>query len=204
MNYIGLSAYDTANGPGVRVSLFVSGCTLRCKGCFNKESWSFTAGRPFTAETEAQIMKALDSKWIAGFSLLGGDPFEPEHEAVLAGLLERIKERFPDKTVWAWTGRTFKHVEKSRLLPYIDRLVDGAYVQKLHLEKQGAWRGSSNQRIIPLYQGRCQRSRLGDLPLGCFGIGSFAICAISLCGVCRWTQQKGRDGALFRQTFKSR
>ena len=77
MNYIGLSAYDTANGPGVRVSLFVSGCTLRCKGCFNKESWSFTAGRPFTAETEAQIMKALDSKWIAGFSLLGGDPFEP-------------------------------------------------------------------------------------------------------------------------------
>ena len=129
MNYIGLSAYDTANGPGVRVSLFVSGCTLRCKGCFNKESWSFTAGRPFTAETEAQIMKALDSKWIAGFSLLGGDPFEPEHEAVLAGLLERIKERFPDKTVWAWTGRTFKHVEKSRLLPYIDRLVDGAYVQ---------------------------------------------------------------------------
>lgn len=158
MNYIGLSAYDTANGPGVRVSLFVSGCTLRCKGCFNKESWSFTAGRPFTAETEAQIMKALDSKWIAGFSLLGGDPFEPEHEAVLAGLLERIKERFPDKTVWAWTGRTFKHVEKSRLLPYIDRLVDGSYVQKLHLEKQGAWRGSSNQRIIPLYQGRIDES----------------------------------------------
>lgn len=97
MNYIGLSAYDTANGPGVRVSLFVSGCTLRCKGCFNKESWSFTAGRPFTAETEAQIMKALDSKWIAGFSLLGGDPFEPEHEAVLAGLLEHIKERFQIK-----------------------------------------------------------------------------------------------------------
>ena len=97
-------------------------------------------------------------KWIAGFSLLGGDPFEPEHEAVLAGLLERIKERFPDKTVWAWTGRTFKHVEKSRLLPYIDRLVDGAYVQKLHLEKQGAWRGSSNQRIIPLYQGRIDES----------------------------------------------
>ena len=158
MNYIGLSAYDTANGPDVRVSLFVSGCTLRCKGCFNKESWSFTAGRPFTAETEAQIMKALDSKWIAGFSLLGGDPFEPEHEAVLAGLLERIKERFPEKTVWAWTGRTFKHVEKSRLLPYIDRLVDGAYVQKLHLAKQGAWRGSSNQRIIPLYQGRIDES----------------------------------------------
>ena len=75
MNYIGLSAYDTANGPGVRVSLFVSGCTLRCKGCFNKESWSFTAGRPFTAETEAQIMKALDSKWIAGFSGVYVDSF---------------------------------------------------------------------------------------------------------------------------------
>ena len=109
-------------------------------------------------EKSTLLGKALDSKWIAGFSLLGGDPFEPEHEAVLAGLLERIKERFPDKTVWAWTGRTFKHVEKSRLLPYIDRLVDGAYVQKLHLEKQGAWRGSSNQRIIPLYQGRIDES----------------------------------------------
>ena len=107
MNYIGLSAYDTANGPGVRVSLFVSGCTLHCKGCFNQESWSFTAGRPFTAETEAQIMKALDSKWIAGFSLLGGDPFEPEHEAVLAGLLERIKERFPDGPLSTWKRAGF-------------------------------------------------------------------------------------------------
>ena len=154
MNYIGLSHYDTANGPGVRVSLFVSGCTIHCKGCFNEESWSFTAGNPFTEETEAEIMKALDSKWVAGFSLLGGDPFEPEHAEVLTGLLKRIKERYPEKNIWAWTGRTFKHVEGSPLLPYIDRLVDGAYVQKLHMAKQGAWRGSSNQRIIPLFEGR--------------------------------------------------
>ncbi|WP_443743536.1 anaerobic ribonucleoside-triphosphate reductase activating protein [Sutterella sp.] len=161
MNYIGLSGYDTANGPGVRVSLFVSGCRVHCKGCFNEESWSFTAGKPFTEATEAQIMKALDSKWIAGLSLLGGDPFEPEHAETLTGLLKRIKERFPEKTIWVWTGRTYAHVKDSPLMPYIDMLVDGPYVQKLHVEKQGAWRGSTNQRFIPLVAGHVDESLAG-------------------------------------------
>ena len=106
MNYIGLSAYDTANGPGVRVSLFVSGCTLRCKGCFNKESWSFTAGRPFTAETEAQIMKALDSKWIAGFSLLGGDPFGSS-SASRNGSQRKPSGRGPEGPLSTWKRAGF-------------------------------------------------------------------------------------------------
>lgn len=153
MNYIGLSAYDTANGPGVRVSLFVSGCTVHCKGCFNEESWDFNAGRPFTEETEAKIMAALDSKWIAGFSLLGGDPFEPEHAETLAGLLSRIRAKYPEKSIWVWTGRTYEHIKDSPLMPFIDRLVDGAYVARRKIEKQGAWRGSDNQRIIPIRAG---------------------------------------------------
>lgn len=161
MNYVGLSKYDTANGPGVRVSLFVSGCRLHCRGCFNEESWDFAAGKPFTDETLEEILKALDSKWIAGFSLLGGDPFEPEHEATLVKLLEAIRARFPEKTIWAWTGRTVEKVEKSPLLPLIDMLVDGPFVEKLKTEKQGAWRGSVNQRIIPLVAGRVDLSPEG-------------------------------------------
>lgn len=149
MNYIGISKYDTANGPGIRVSLFVSGCRLHCKGCFNPESWSFDAGKPFTAETQAEILRALDSPYVAGFSLLGGDPFEPEHEETLLGLLKAIKARFPEKPLWAWTGRTYEHVKTSPLLPYIDVLVDGPFVERLKIENaKCAWRGSSNQRVI--------------------------------------------------------
>ncbi len=148
MNYIGFSKYDTANGPGVRVSLFVAGCTLHCKGCFNTESWNFTAGKPFTPETEATILKALDNPYVAGFSLLGGDPFEPEHEAVLLGLLKKIKQQFPQKTIWAWTGRVFDKVKASPLLSYIDVLVDGPFVEKKKVTEQGLWYGSTNQRVL--------------------------------------------------------
>lgn len=150
MNYIGISKYDTANGPGVRVSLFVSGCTLRCKGCFNPESWPFDAGLPFTEETENEILNALDNRWVAGFSLLGGDPFEPEHEATLLHLLKRIRAERPDKTVWAWTGRVYDRVKASPLLDFIDVLVDGPFVEKLKTTKKGEWRGSTNQRVIEI------------------------------------------------------
>ena len=148
MNYIGFSKYDTANGPGVRVSLFVSGCTLHCKGCFNRESWDFASGKPFTADTEAMILKALENPYVAGFSLLGGDPFEPEHEAALLSLLQKIKTQFPKKTVWAWTGRVFDKVKASPLLSYIDVLVDGPFVEKKKVTEQGLWYGSTNQRVL--------------------------------------------------------
>ena len=148
MNYIGFSKYDTANGPGVRVSLFVAGCTLHCKGCFNEASWDFKAGKPFDAAAEAAVLRALDNPYVAGFSLLGGDPFEPEHERVLLGLLSTIKAKFPEKTIWAWTGRVFAHVKRSPLLSYIDVLVDGPFVEKKQVTEQGRWYGSTNQRIL--------------------------------------------------------
>ena len=150
MNYIGFSKYDTANGPGVRVSLFVSGCTVHCKGCFNQESWDFAAGKPFTDETTAAILKALDNPYVAGFSLLGGDPFEPEHEATLVKLLAAVKTRFPEKTIWVWTGRVFDKVKASPLLGYIDVLVDGPFVEKKKVTEQGLWYGSTNQRVLKI------------------------------------------------------
>lgn len=150
MNYIGLSKYDTANGPGVRVSLFVSGCTVHCKGCFNQESWDFAAGKTFTDETTTAILKALDNPYVAGFSLLGGDPFEPEHEATLVKLLAAVKTRFPEKTIWAWTGRVFDKVKASPLLGYIDVLVDGPFVEKKKVTEQGLWYGSTNQRVLKI------------------------------------------------------
>lgn len=150
MHYVGLSKYDTANGPGIRVSLFVSGCTLHCKGCFNPESWDFKAGKPFTEEAAQEILKALDDPYMEGFSLLGGDPFEKEHEEVLTVLLKRIKERFPQKTVWAWTGRVFEQIKESRLLPYIDVLIDGPFIEKKKVKEQGKWYGSTNQRVLKI------------------------------------------------------
>ena len=150
MNYIGFSKYDTANGPGVRVSLFVSGCTVHCKGCFNQESWDFAAGKPFTDETTAAILEALDNPYVAGFSLLGGDPFEPEHKATLVKLLAAVKTRFPEKTIWAWTGRVFDKVKASPLLGYIDVLVDGPFVEKKKVTEQGLWYGSTNQRVLKI------------------------------------------------------
>ena len=148
MYYSGLNKCDTANGPGVRVSLFVSGCTLNCTGCFNPEAHCFTYGSPFTEETKQEILKALADEAITGFSLLGGDPMEPEHQEVLLDLLHSIKEKYPHKNIWCWTGRVLEHLN-SPLLDYIDTLVDGPFVKKktnISLE----WRGSSNQRIINL------------------------------------------------------
>lgn len=153
MNYIGLNTCDAANGPGNRVTLFVSGCTLHCKGCFNPESWDFAAGQAFTEATKQKILVALSDEFISGFSLLGGDPFESEHEAVLLDLLKAIKQQHPDKDIWAWTGRKLEKIESSPLLDYIDVLVDGPYKEKLKLPiGSNKYYGSSNQRVLYLNQ----------------------------------------------------
>ena len=104
MNYGTIKNYDIANGTGVRVSLFVSGCRHHCKGCFNSETWDFNYGDPYTKEVEAEILEALKPAYIQGFSLLGGEPFEPENQKELAGLLQKIKESYPEKNVWCYTG----------------------------------------------------------------------------------------------------
>lgn len=151
MNYIGLNTCDTANGPGVRVSLFCSGCRLHCKGCFNEESWNFCAGKPFTEETVQQVLNALSEPFIRGLSLLGGDPLEPENEPELLKLVEAVRERFGDtKDIWMWTGRVYKNVADSPLVKAVDVLVDGPFVEKLLTKTPGEFRGSTNQKIIPI------------------------------------------------------
>ena len=159
MNYGAIKKIDVANGEGVRVSLFVSGCRNACKGCFQPETWNFHFGNVFSAETEEEIIKALEPQHISGLSLLGGEPFEEENQAVLAPFCEKIKEIYPTKNIWCWTGYIYdkdlikggrKYTEfTDRLLNCIDVLVDGPFIEEkknLMLE----FRGSENQRILKL------------------------------------------------------
>ena len=163
MNYGTIKNYDIANGTGVRVSLFVSGCRHHCKGCFNSETWDFNYGNPYTKEVEAQILEALKPTYIQGFSLLGGEPFEPENQKELAGLLQKIKESYPEKNVWCYTGYLYDvdlipggkvYTEYTdKMLTCIDTLVDGEFIEAekdLTLE----FRGSRNQRILHLNEMR--------------------------------------------------
>ena len=152
MNYIGLSSCDTANGPGVRVSLFVSGCTLRCKGCFNPESWDFSAGKPFTEETVETIFRFLDEPYVAGLSILGGDPLEESNVPVVTDLARRVKERYGKKRdVWLWTGRIYDKYVDLPLWRWVDTVVDGPFVEKRKVTQKGLWYGSDNQRVIPIH-----------------------------------------------------
>lgn len=159
MNVATIKKRDIANGIGVRVSLFVSGCTHHCKGCFNAEAWDFSYGEPYTDETEAEILRLLSPDYISGLSLLGGEPFEPQNQRVLVGLLRRVKELYPEKTVWCYSGYTLENelLSDSRarcectdeMLSMIDVLVDGRYEE----EKRNIsllFRGSENQRLIDL------------------------------------------------------
>ena len=159
MNYGTIKDCDIANGPGVRVSLFVSGCRHHCKGCFNPETWSFQYGQPFTEETEQQILNALAPAYIQGFTLLGGEPFEPENQKVLVGLLKKIRQTYPTKDIWCYTGYLYDvdlpkggkvHTEVTdEMLSCIDVLVDGEFVEALK-DITLVFRGSSNQRILDL------------------------------------------------------
>ena len=157
MNYATIKNCDIANGPGVRVSLFVSGCTHRCKGCFNEVAWDFDYGQPFTQQTIDSILEMLAPEHIKGITLLGGEPFEPQNQPALVDLLRQIKNQYPQKSVWAFSGYLFdKDILAGRLGPweitqeylsYIDVLVDGPFVEtKKNLSLR--FRGSSNQRLI--------------------------------------------------------
>ena len=157
MNYAEIKNFDIANGEGVRVSLFVSGCTHHCKNCFNKETWDFNYGEPFTEEVEDKIIEELKPGYINGLTLLGGEPFEPANQQGLINLLRRVKNELPEKNIWCYTGYLFDKdlLGPSRarceytdeLLSYIDVLVDGEFVQELY-SIMLQFRGSSNQRII--------------------------------------------------------
>ena len=149
MNYGAIKKIDIANGLGVRVSLFVSGCRNHCHGCFQPEPWDFNYGRPFTEETEKEIIEALRPWWIQGLTLLGGDPMEPENQQALLPFLQRVKRELPEKDVWLYTGYRLEEVRDAPILALVDVLVDGPFLLE---EKDAglAFRGSRNQRIIRL------------------------------------------------------
>ena len=157
MNYAAIKNNDIANGPGVRVSLFVSGCTHRCPGCFNSEAWDFNYGKPFTQKTIDEIKIMLAQDHIKGITILGGEPFEPENQPAIVELLRQIKQERPEKSVWAFSGYLYdQDIMAHRLgdwqvtkefLSYLDVLVDGPFMQS-QKDLTLRFRGSSNQRLI--------------------------------------------------------
>ena len=157
MNYAEIKNCDIANGPGVRISLFVSGCTHHCPGCFNQVAWDFDYGQPFTQQTIDQILEMLKPGYIKGLTLLGGEPFEPQNQGAIVRLLRRIRKEMPEKSIWAFSGYLFdRDILAGRLGPweitreylsYLDVLVDGPFVEsRKNLSLR--FRGSENQRII--------------------------------------------------------
>lgn len=160
MHYGEIKKNDIANGVGVRVTLFVSGCTRHCKNCFNPDTWDFCYGQPFTAEAEEEILEALKPAHIHGLTLLGGEPFEPENQRALLPFVERLRRELPGKSVWAYSGRVLEsellspespqHCEVTgRLLSLLDVLVDGPYVDELR-DISLRFRGSRNQRLLDM------------------------------------------------------
>jgi anaerobic ribonucleoside-triphosphate reductase activating protein len=157
MNYATIKPRDIANGPGVRVSLFVSGCTHRCPGCFNEEAWDFDYGQPFDQSTIDEILGLLQPDYVQGLTLLGGEPFDPRNQPAIVELLRQIKAKYPNKSIWAFTGYLFdRDILPGRLgesaitreyLSYLDVLVDGPFIQaRKNLTLR--FRGSDNQRLI--------------------------------------------------------
>ena len=157
MNYGTIKNCDIANGSGVRVSLFVSGCRNHCPGCFQPETWDFGFGQPFTADTEQEILGLLEPSYINGLTLLGGDPFEPENQRALLLFLRKVRAAYPEKDIWAYTGYTWEQLisgthrvslpETVEMLSLIDILVDGPFIQgKKDIRLR--FRGSENQRVI--------------------------------------------------------
>ena len=154
MNYADIRPIDVANGPGVRVSIFVSGCTHHCKECFNPETWDFDYGQPFGEEQIEEILAHLSKPYIHGLSILGGEPFEPQNQGAVLELVRRVRERFPEKDIWCYSGYLFENLSAGQvgihsrtLLGLLDVLVDGPFILE-QKELSLRFRGSANQRLI--------------------------------------------------------
>lgn len=171
MNYATIKWTDIANGEGVRISLFVSGCTRRCKDCFNAVAWDFSYGKPFDESVRESIYEGLKADYIAGLSLLGGEPLEPENQRALLPFVKEVKKRFPEKSIWCYTGNVFnpatgllKEQDKNtevteELISLFDVLVDGEFIEaqkNIRLK----FRGSSNQRILDV-----KKSKISKCPV---------------------------------------
>lgn len=153
MNYAKIKPVDVANGEGVRVSLFVSGCSHHCKGCFNAELWNYNAGQKFTCDIIDEILDLCSKDYITGLSLLGGEPLDPKNMADMNLLCHAFKRKFPNKTIWCYTGYVWENVKQLYIMKYIDVLVDGQFVEDLK-DPRLKFRGSSNQRIIDVKKSR--------------------------------------------------
>ena len=165
MHYGAIKKFDIANGEGIRTTLFVSGCRNRCKNCFQPETWDFNYGKSFTKETEEEIFATMDNSSVRGLTILGGEPMEPENQRELLPCLREFKSKFPDKTVWLYTGNLYEELTgkmgehykciecTEELLSYVDILVDGRFVEE---EKRLGlrFRGSANQRVIDMNKTR--------------------------------------------------
>lgn len=151
MNYHNIDHCDMLNGSGIRVTLWVSGCSLHCKGCQNPQTWDFNSGIPFDEEAKTELFDALDKTYIKGLTLTGGHPFEKQNRSAIYFLLKEIKEKFPSKDIWIYTGYKWEDIENVReiqhILCYTDVLVDGSYIEEQR-DLTLQWRGSKNQRVI--------------------------------------------------------
>lgn len=154
MRYADIRYPDTANGTGVRVSIFLQGCSRRCEGCFNRETWDFDGGYVFDSFSKAHLFSLLAPHYVKGLSILGGEPLEQIDE--LIPLLQEVKKRYPQKDIWLWTGYTFEDIRDSsasEILPYLDVIVDGSFIESKK-DISLKFRGSSNQRLIRLKEGK--------------------------------------------------
>ncbi len=157
MNYADIKQYDVANGPGIRVSVFVSGCTHYCKGCFNAEAWDFNYGQPFTGETIQTVLDYMKPSYVKGLTVLGGEPMEPQNQPAVLKLLQKVKEVYPEKSIWMFSGYDFEKdilnrmcrelPETKEILDCLEVLVDGEFVEELK-NLSLRFKGSSNQRTI--------------------------------------------------------
>ena len=153
MNYQGITLTSFNNGKGMRTVLWVSGCEHHCKGCHNPLTWDINGGRPFTKEAKEEIFKALNRTWSDGLTISGGDPFHPANIEEVTSFAKEVKHRFPDKTIWVYTGCNFEDIRDLEIMEYIDVIVDGRFVEEL-ADETYKYAGSTNQRIINVKENR--------------------------------------------------
>ena len=155
MRYNLIRKMDISNGPGVRVSIFMQGCSFHCKNCFNQETWDFEGGQEFTEDTINKVLELSNKPEVKGLSILGGEPMHPTNIEGTTKLAKAFKEKYPEKSIWAWTGFQYEDIKDKDVFNYIDVLVDGQYKDELH-DPTLKWRGSSNQRVINIKESKKQ------------------------------------------------
>ena len=153
MRYNLIRKMDIANGPGVRVSIFMQGCSFHCKNCFNKETWDFEGGQEFTDDTINKVLELCNKPEVKGLSILGGEPMHPTNIEGTTKLAKAFKEKYPEKTIWTWTGFKYEDIKDKDVFNYIDVLIDGQYKDELH-DPTLKWKGSSNQRVIDIKESK--------------------------------------------------